>query len=283
METCFFNGDKLPKENVRISPDDRGFLFADGIYEVVRWYGRSFYDMDNHMARLKRSLREVNIKWDEMMRFPVIAEQLITDNKLYDQNAMVYLQITRGKAKRTHNYPVPEVLPTVYATAYAFNPDYESQQKGVKIMLSEDIRWTRCDIKSISLLPNTMCFQEAFSKGYKECAFVRDGLITECSHSNIFFFREGKLFTHPESDHILSGITRKNVIRLAIDSGIHVVEIPVNERDINFIQESFLASTSAEITPVTEIGGIKVGNGFPGRITGMLLEKFQAETAALKQ
>lgn len=282
METCFYNGDNLPKENVRISPDDRGFLFADGIYEVVRWYGRSFYDMDNHMTRLMRSLREVNIKWDDVMRFPAIAEQLISDNKLYHQNAMVYLQVTRGAARRTHNYPVPDVQPTVYATAYGFNPDYESQQKGVKIILSEDIRWTRCDIKSVSLLANTMCFQQAFSKGYKECAFVRDGIITEASHSNIFFVREEKLFTHPESNHILSGITRKNIIRLAKDSGIQVIEIPVNERDIKFIQECFLASTSAEITPVTEIGDMTVGNGMPGTITGMLLEKFQAETAAIK-
>lgn len=283
METSFYNGSFLPKENVRISPDDRGFLFADGIYEVVRWYGTGFYDIESHMARLERSLHEVSIIWKESKRFPDVASELISLNKLENHDAMIYLQVTRGSARRTHNYPIPEVTPTVYATAYGFNPDWQAQTSGVKVMLREDIRWTRCDIKSVALLPNTMFFQEAYSNGYKECVFVRNGFITEATHSNIFFVREGKLYTHPESNYILSGVTRKNVIRLAKESGIQVIEEPVNQKDTKNLQEAFLASTSAEITGVVELDGIKIGNGLPGRITGLLLEKFQAETAALKK
>lgn len=283
MEIAYFNGEFKPKEDVRISPDDRGFLFADGIYEVVRWYGRAFYDMDGHMKRLLRSLSEVSIHWKDMLKFPSIAEQLITQNGLEKSDSMVYLQVTRGVAKRTHNYPVPEVAPTVYAIAYGFNPDHEVQKTGIKVMLKDDIRWTRCDIKSVSLLPNTMCFQDAYSNGYKECVFVRNGLITEASHSNIFFVKDEILYTHPESNLILSGITRKNVIRMAKASGIKVIEEAVREKDLNSFQEAFICSTSAEITPVTELRELTIGNGLPGKITGLLLEKFQSETSPLRK
>ena len=128
METAYFNGKFIPKEEVKISPDDRGFLFADGIYEVVRWYEGFFFDMNSHIARLKRSLRELRINWDDADQFPSIAEKLIKQNKLENQPAMVYLQVTRGAAKRTHSFPSPEVTPTVYAYAWGFTPDTASKE-----------------------------------------------------------------------------------------------------------------------------------------------------------
>lgn len=282
MEIVYFNGKFVPKEEVKISPDDRGFLFADGIYEVVRWYEGFFYDMNSHLTRLKRSLRELRINWAEADNFSSLAEDLIKHNKLEDSHAMIYLQITRGAAKRTHSFPSPEVDPTAYATATGFVPDGRQKTAGIKVMLKEDIRWNRCDIKSVSLLANTLSFQEAHENGLKECIFVRNGLITEGSRSNIFFVIDGTLFTHPESNHILSGVTRKNVLRIAQESGISIREEAVQENRIRLIQEAFITNTSAEVTPVIELGGNTLREGLPGPVTSLLREKFDAEIKALK-
>src|SRR5665647_407786 len=148
MNIVYFNGKFIPKKEVSISPDDRGFLFADGIYEVVRWYEGFFYDMPGHLTRLKRSLRAIRINWDERETFPSFAETLVKQNNLDNQPAMVYLQVTRGEANRSHNFPSPEVKPTVYAYAWGFTPEIELRESGIKVMLKEDIRWSRCDIKS---------------------------------------------------------------------------------------------------------------------------------------
>jgi D-alanine transaminase len=282
METVYFNGKFLPKNEISISPDDRGFLFADGIYEVVRWYEGFFYDMNSHMARLKRSLRELRINWFEADNFLSIAGDLIKLNKLGNQPAMVYLQVTRGAARRSHSFPSPEVLPTVYSYSWGFVPDINLNETGVKVMLKEDIRWSRCDIKSIALLPNTLSFQEACENGLKECIFVRNGLITEGSHSNIFFVIDGTLFTHPESNHVLSGITRKNILRIAEEAGIKIREEAVQENRLRFVSEAFISNTSAEVTPVTDLGGNTIGEGVPGPITRLIRDKFESEIKAFK-
>jgi D-alanine transaminase len=282
METAFLNGKLLPKDDIKISPDDRGFLFADGIYEVVRWYEGFFYDMNSHMIRLKRSLNELRINWNEADLFPSIANDLIKQNKLEDVPAMVYLQVTRGVARRTHFFPSPEVTPTAYACSWGFKPESHLKETGIKVMLKEDIRWSRCDIKSVSLLPNTLSFQEAKENGMKECIFVRNGLITEGSHSNIFFVMDKTLFTHPESNHVLSGITRKNILRIARESGIKIREEAVPENRIRFVQEAFITNTSAEVTPVIELGGITLGDGVPGPVTRFIRDKFDQEIKLLK-
>jgi D-alanine transaminase len=282
METAYFNGKILPKDKICISPDDRGFLFADGIYEVVRWYEGFFFDMDGHLQRMKRSLRELRINWPETDMFPSIALDLIKQNGLENQPAMVYIQVTRGVARRTHYFPSPEVNPTVYAYPFGFIPESKSQETGIKVMLKEDIRWSRCDIKSIALLANTLSFQEAKENGLKECIFVRNGLITEGSHSNIFFVSEGTLYTHPESNFVLPGITRKNILRIAQESGINIREEAIPENRLRFVQEAFITNTSAEVIPVVDIGGNSIGKGVPGPVTKLIFEKFQAEIRALK-
>lgn len=282
MNTSYFNGEFLPHNEIKISPDDRGFLFADGIYEVVRWYEGFFYDMDSHLTRLKRSLRELRINWSDTDKFPSIANELIKINKLENQPAMVYLQVTRGSAERTHAFPFPVVSPTTYAHAWEFVPDIKSKEEGIKVMLKEDIRWSRCDIKSVCLLPNTISFQEAYENGLKECIFVRNGLITEGTRSNIFFVRDGIIFTHPETNHILSGVTRKNILRIVQECGISIREEAIQENRIRVVQEAFISNTSAEITPVIELGGNTLGNGVPGPVTMLIREKFDAEIKALK-
>ncbi len=279
MEIVYYNGEFMPKEKVSISPDDRGFLLADGIYEVVRWYGKDFFDMTGHLSRLKRSMGELDISWDESEMFPAIAEKLIRENGFETKPAMVYLQVTRGAAKRTHYFPIPGVKPTVYAYAFTFIPDEEAAKKGIQALLKDDIRWSRCDIKSIALLPNTMSFQEAYKKGLKECIFARDGIITECSHSNIFFVSGNTIFTHPESNYILSGITRKNVIRIAEEAGVRVIQNAVRRDDIVKSDEAFITNTSSEVLPVIRIGEINVGTGIPGPVTRLLQEKLRKEVS----
>ena len=282
MNIAYFNGTFVPKDQISISPDDRGFVFADGVYEVLRWYEGFFYDMNSHVTRLKRSLRELRINWADTDLFPSIASDLIKLNKLENQPAMIYLQVTRGAATRTHYFPSSEVPPTVYAYAWGFVPDNQSKESGIKVMLKEDIRWSRCDIKSVALLANTISFQEAYENGMKECIFVRNGLITEGSHSNIFFVIDGTLFTHPESNHVLSGVTRKNILRIAQEAGIKIREEALQETRIRFIKEAFITNTSAEVTPVTELGGNSLGEDVPGPVTRLILEKFNAEINVLK-
>jgi D-alanine transaminase len=283
METGYLNGKFVPKNEITISPDDRGFLFGDGIYEVVRWYEGAFFDMESHLERLKRSMRELRINWPRPDLYPSICLELIKQNKLEDKPAMVYIQVTRGAAPRTHSFPPLTVQPTVYAYAWSFTPDTASKENGIKVMLKEDIRWSRCDIKSIALLANTISYQEASLSGLKECIFVRNGMITEASHSNVFFVIDGTLFTHPESNFVLSGVTRKNVLRIAHDAGIKIREESLQENRIRFSQEAFITNTSAEITPVIDIGGNLIGTGVPGPVTRLLMEKFNDGLATLKR
>jgi D-alanine transaminase len=281
-EITYFNGKYLPKDDVKISPDDRGFLFAEGIYEVVKWYEGFFFDMDGHLSRMKRSLSETHIRWPGEDSFPEIARELIRLNNLEKSTALLYLQVTRGSAERTHSFPSPPVAPTVYAFAKEYTPKIEEKEPGIGIMLTEDIRWSRCDIKSVALLPNTLCFQEALEKGFHECAFVRNGIITECSHSNIFFVINGILFTHPESVHVLSGITRKNIIHLARKAGTPVIEEAVSKDSLDKVQEVFITNTSGEIVPVVSVDNIVIGGGIPGPVTRIIRERFNDEICALK-
>ncbi len=282
MEIAFFNGNFIPREEIRISPDDRGFLFAEGIYEVVRWYEGFFFDMESHMERLGRSLGEVRISWPGKDTFPDIASELIRKNNLDRSSALVYLQVTRGAARRTHAFPSPPSEPTVYAFARDFVPENEGKESGIGVMLKEDIRWGRCDIKSVALLPNTLCFQDALDRGFFECAFVRNGNITECSHSNIFFVINGVLYTHPESDYVLSGVTRKNIIRIARLAGIPVKEQAVGEKMLPGVSEVFISNTSGEVTPVIKLGDQVVGNGKPGPVTRIIRERFYDNICSLK-
>ena len=282
MNITYFNGNFIPEENVRISPDDRGFLFGDGIYEVMKWYSGFFFDPESHLARLKRSLREVRINWPEADTFLSFAGELIKINKLEGREALIYLQVTRGEAPRNHSFPDPEVKATSYAFVRETGPANTDTPQGVKVILRKDIRWSRCDIKSVSLLANTLSFQEAHERGMKECIFVRDGVITEGSRSNIFLVAGGTIYTHPESEYILSGVTRKNIIRMAKDSGIEVKEVPFPEKDLGRIEEAFICNSSAEVTPVTSFDTIQVGSGMPGPVTLLIRKKFQKEITTLK-
>jgi len=280
METVYLNGQYVPREQAAISPDDRGFLFGDSVYEVVRWYGGYFFDMEGHMNRLRRSLNETRITWHDVDSMPEIAEKLIHENNLGDGCSLVYIQVTRGAAPRNHAFPDPPVPPTVYVSVRWQSMDTLLWERGIAIAPTPDPRWNRCDIKSTALLANILPYQQAHDNGFAEVCFIRDGFVTEGAHSNIFFVRGDTVFTHPESNRILSGITRKNVISLAADNAIRLVEEAVAADMIPYMDEAFITNTSGEVVPVIRIGDQTIGNGTPGDITKRLHRLFREKVMA---
>ncbi len=270
----YFNGFFIDKDKVAISPDDRGFLFADGIYEVVRWYRSYFFAFDEHMARLNRSLGEIRIDLNEKPDFFSIAMNLVKENDLMGKDAILYFQITRGVAKRNHPFPGPSVKPTLYIALSAFQPASELRVDGIKAISLPDERWSRCDIKSVALLPNILAKQTAIESGAYEAVLVRNGNITEASHSNVFGVRADTIITHPDSGFVLPGIARKVTFELCKDLGIHVELTPIRFTELEYLDELFITNTSGEVLGITTLDGINVSGGQPGKITNKLNEAF---------
>ena len=280
MEIVYLNGQYVPREQAVISPDDRGFLFGDSVYEVLRWYGGYFFDMEGHLNRLRRSLNETRIAWDDVDSLPEISEKLLHENNLGDGCTLVYIQVTRGASPRNHAFPDPPVQPTVYVSVRRQSIDTLVWERGIAIAPVEDPRWNRCDIKSTALLANILPYQEAHDKGFAEVCFIRDGFVTEGAHSNIFFVHDDTVFTHPESNRILSGITRKNVISIASENGIRLVEEAVSADMIPYMNEAFITNTSGEVVPVIRIGDLTIGDGTPGSVTRTIHRLFREKVMA---
>jgi len=273
-ETVYLNSQFLSADEAMISPLDRGFYFADGVYEVIKYYGGRPFKFGDHIDRLKNSLSGVRINFMEMASLEDIFNQLLVKNGLQDTDAGVYLQITRGAATRVHNFPKTDIRPTVYARTFPMPSATEQQQTGIKVVTRDDIRWMRCNIKSIALLPNTLMYQEATEEGAGECAFVRNGVYTEASHSNILFVINEEVFTHPDGNFILPGITKKAVIEICRNSGIPVHERPVAFTETHAFDECFITGTGSEVMPVVQINEDVVANGKPGRITRLIQGEF---------
>jgi D-alanine transaminase len=270
----YYNGSFVEKDKVSISPDDRGFLFADGIYEVMRWYGSYFFGFIEHMDRLERSLKEIRIELNEWPDFFSIASNLVLKNGLKGKDALLYIQITRGVAKRTHGFPEPRVRPTVYITLSEFIPSLEHKNQGINAITLPDERWSRCDIKAVGLLANVLAKQTAIEKGAYEAILVRNGNITEAAHSNVFAVRAGCIITHPDSGYVLPGIARKIVLKLCAELAIPVELSPIRASEIQDLDEFFISNTSGEILAVTSLDARIIGNGKPGKITSKLSDAF---------
>jgi D-alanine transaminase len=274
----YFNGRLIPKEDVRISPDDRGFLFADGVYDVIRSYDGRLFRAEDHFRRMDRSLRELLIDGPDLDDLRDAVEQLIRCNDLGRGDAKLYIQITRGVAPRRHTFPGGETPPTVYASAVPFHPPHEKWKHGVRIILVPDIRWARCDIKSVALLPNVLASQQARESGAEEAVFVRDGVITEGSHTNFCAVFDGQLVTHPKSNYILAGIMREVVLDLCGELGIPFREFPIFEGELRKADELMVLGTTSEIMPVVQVDDWKVGDAKPGPITTKLQRAFREMT-----
>lgn len=279
-ETVYLNGKFFPKSEAFISPEDRGFNFADGIYEVIKYYGGKPYRYADHLERLKRSLKEVQIEYRDTDQLESVFQELLDKNGLAAQEAGIYLQITRGSQTRIHRFP-DTIQPTVYATVFPFASKWDQLKNGVKVITTEDIRWLRCDIKSVSLLPNVLAAQKAHEQDAVEAIFIRNGVVTEGSHSSFMAVKNGVVYTHPNSNLILPGITRKVVFEICRDHNIQVIEEGIPASELANMDEMMIIGTGSEISPVVQLDDTQVGNGNPGPVTLFIQEKFFEQTRNL--
>jgi D-alanine transaminase len=274
----YINNSYVSVEDAFISPFDRGFLFADGVYESIRTYNKKLFRYDDHLERLKRSLREIGIGFDRFDSIEKIIYELIIRNKIQNE-AFIYLQITRGSAlPRTHCFPKSKTDPTLIISATDYKSPKNKSGKGIKIILEEDLRWLRCDIKSTSLLPVVLANQKASEAGAGEAVLVRNGLITEGSHTNFFAVKEDTLFTAPLSNLILEGITRRVVLELCKQLNIKVREEHICKDELKTYNEFFITSTTKEIAPIVQIEDWKIKIGTEGPITKKLQSAFRELT-----
>lgn len=276
----YLNGRFSPLAEIAISPDDRGFLFGDGIYEVIRAYHGVPAFWKEHYTRLIRSASEVRIP------FPLEQQDfyrlLLTglQQSGYSEGK-IYIQLTRGVAPREHGFPL-NVAPTVFLSFREMvTLPIEMIMRGVKVITVPDIRWDRCDIKSLNLLPNVLAKQQAQDANVFEPIFVRDGLVIEGATSNIFLVKEGQLRT-PERNHfVLSGVTQQQVINVAQEHGKEVKFARITLRDVYEADEVFLVGTTIEVLPVVDVDGRAIHNGSPGPVTSALQQRFTDLVAQL--
>jgi D-alanine transaminase len=276
--TVWFNGAWVARDDVRVSPDDRGFLFGDGVYEVVRSYGGRVFALDEHMARLRYALSQTAIAGVDTAELVDVAREILARNSLGNADATVYIQVTRGVARRSHRFPSPPVSPTVYVAASPFAPPPELSE-GVSVITVPDIRWSRCDIKSINLLPNCMANERAHAAGASEAIFVRDSAVLEGSHTSVFVVLDGVVRTAPANNYILPGITRDVLLELCREAGLTVSQMPAFSQDLARADEIFLCGTTVEVAPVLRLDGATVGRGTAGPITRRLQQLFRESTA----
>ncbi|MBL1294266.1 MAG: D-amino-acid transaminase [Thiotrichales bacterium] len=254
--TAYINGKFVPLSEVTISPLDRGFIFGDGVYEVIPVYHGVAFRLDEHLLRLNNSLSAIRLDnpySDE--RWATVLNQLIEENQAGDQS--LYIQITRGVAERDHAFPE-----TSAATIFAMSkPLPTSQQAPIKAITLQDIRWQWCHIKSTALLGNLLLRQQAIDKGCQEAILLRDGVLTEGAASNVFIVKDGIILTPKKSNQILPGITRDIVVELAEENNVAIAETEISEQQLLSADEIWVTSATKEIAPVIELNGEPINSG----------------------
>jgi D-alanine transaminase len=274
LATVFLNGEYLPAEQAQVSVLDRGFLLGDGVYEVIPVYNGLPFRLKEHLQRLQRSLNGVRMAnpYDEA-GWGEIIKQLVKQNG--DGNQAVYLQVTRGVAPRDHVFP-EGVEPTAFVMTNPIKPLPEwFKQDGIKAITVDDIRWAQCDIKAITLLPNSLLRQQAQDAGAQEALLIRDGYMTEGSASNSYAVIDGVIFTAPKDEKVLPGITRDLVLELAESAGIPYREEAVSAEQLKSAEEIWISSSTRELLPVTALDGQAVGRGKPGPLWQQLDTLYQ--------
>ena len=275
MELGFFDGEFISMEERRVQLEDRGYQFGDGIYEATHVYHGKCFALDRHLARCRRSLRELRIPITYMdEELIAIHEDLIKKSGI--KNGVIYFQITRGVAKRSHAFP-ESVVPLLSMTIRESKTNTKWQAEGISCTLFEDIRWLRCDIKTLNLLGNVLAKQASHDKNLQGTIQYRKdtNLITEGSSSNFFVVKDGVIWTHPISNLILKGVTRSILVEEIIPKlGYTLVEKAFSPEFARYADEAFATSTSLEVTPVVSLDGTTIGDGKPGEITKALLASY---------
>lgn len=274
MATVYLNGEYLPAEQAKVSVFDRGFLFGDGVYEVIPVYQGHCFELEGHLARLQRSLDGVRInnpltdvEWSEMI------QTLIDRNGGGDQ--AVYLQVTRGVAPRDHLFPA-NATPSVFVMSNPMQPIPDAfKAQGIKCITLPDIRWQRCDIKAITLLANSLLKQQAHEQGAQEALLIKDGHLTEGAASNAYIVKNGVIYTPEKNAEVLPGITRDVVLRLAEQAGIELHQQMITEAELHDADEIWISSSTREMLPVTLLDDHPVGNGQPGPVWQRLIALYQ--------
>jgi D-alanine transaminase len=269
----YFNDKFIPHDEVRLSPFDRAFLFADGVYEALRTYNGKLFRLDDHLERLRYSLTQLKISFNDFSLIEQITSKLAQINNITNDYS-VYLQISRGVSfPRTHNYE-DNLTPNVFAFVKPIKDNSKEINKGVKVILEKDLRWLRCDIKSTSLLPSVMANQNAIQNYAYEAVLFRDDFITEGSHTNFFAVKNNTVFTAPLSNYILNGVTRKVILEIYKANKINFIEDHIKVSGLKTFDEFFITGTTSEITPVVQIDDWIVYDGKPGTITRKTQELF---------
>ncbi|HJP85836.1 MAG TPA: aminotransferase class IV [Gemmatimonadaceae bacterium] len=281
-DVVYLNGKFYPRAEARVSVEDRAFVFGDGVYEVLRAINGKLFATRFHNDRLRRSLDGLRITLEESdspERFAEIGSQLLRENGLMEGEATVYMQVSRGVATRVHNFPSPPVAPTVYISVARFKPYSDLAQSGATAISHPDLRWGRCDLKTLNLLPNVLASQTAKERGAFEAMLIRDGVVTEGAKTNFFGVVDGSLRTHPCDNHILPGITRSVLHDLARGLNIALDETPIKAAEIPRLTELFITGTTTDVMPIVRLDDRHVGSGKPGELTRRL-QKVLSESLA---
>ena len=268
------DGERMPLSEARVSALDRGFLFGDAVYEVLRVYDGRPWLMEEHFARLARSLEAIRIHGIDLARMRQRMLETIAAGPFGE--AIVYIQITRGSAPRSHGFP-PGVKPLEFFYVQEYHDPYlQARQIGAAVITVPDLRWGRCDIKSTNLLANILAAQAAKEAGCVEALLCSDdGIVSEGTHTSLFGVLDGKLLTAPNSPHILPGITRGLILRLAQRAKIDLQEHELRRPDLKRVSELFLTGTTSEVLPVVRVDGQPITDGKPGPITQRLQEAYR--------
>lgn len=276
----FLNGALVPRGEATVSVEDRSFLFGDGIYEVVRVIRGRVFEGERHWRRMADGLRGVQIERPALIpdgaSLTTLCEQLVREECGAPDEALVYLQVTRGAAPRTHHFPPAGTRPFVYASAAPFAPPVAVRERGAVAILVPDIRWARCDLKTVNLLPNTMAKQQAVMAGADEAIFVRDGVLTEGAATNVLAVVDGVVRTYPASNYILPGVTRDVVLELVTELDQPLRLAPLLLDEVWRAEELFMTSTTNDVMPIVTLDGRAIGTGDPGPVAARLFAALDA-------
>lgn len=282
-QIVYLNGEYLDINEAKISVLDRGFIFGDGVYEVIPAYAGRLFRFQEHIERLNNSLKAIRLTLNiSFPQWQEIIQQLIQKNGEGDWS--IYLHITRGVAKRDHSFPAKEVEPTIFIMCNPIYPQSESiKEKGIKAVTLIDNRWLNCHIKAISLLPNILLRQQATDAGSYEAILIREGLATEGAASNLFIVKNNILYTPPKSNHLLPGVTRDLIVELSKNNNIQILEQNIPKQQLQTADEIWLTSSTKEIMPVTKLDEQPVGNGKPGKLQQQMMILYNQYKDRLRQ
>lgn len=274
---AYVNGRYLPHADAAVHVEDRGFQFADGVYEVCEVFDGHLVDVTRHLDRMRRSLAELEIAWPMPRRsLELVLCEVVARNRVRD--GLVYVEVTRGSARRDFAFPDPPVRPTLVVTARPASPAAARRagEDGISVVTTPDIRWQRVDIKSVSLLPQVLAKEAARRAGANEAWMVdRDGFVTEGASSNAWIVTaEGTLVTRPATSGILRGITRAAIMDFAVAHSIRVEERAFTVAEAKAAREAFITAATATVTPVVRIDDTVLGNGVPGSVASELRARF---------